>query len=61
MSDDDKLIIDKLIKKGECELDNFKSEFDFSNKKWDKYTKEWKGKDLMESYKNGDNLIIKPS
>ena len=36
-------------------------EFDFSNKKWDKYTKELKGKDLIEIYKNGDNLIIKPS
>jgi lysyl-tRNA synthetase class 2 len=61
ISDDAKLILDKLIKKGECELDKFKSEFDFSNKKWDKYTKELKGKDLIVIYKNGDNLIIKPS
>ena len=61
ISDDAKLILDKLIKKGECGLDNFKSEFDFSNKKWDKYTKELKGKDLIVIYKNGDNLIIKPS
>ena len=61
ISDDAKLILDKLIKEGECGLDNFKSEFDFSNKKWDKYTKELKGKDLIVIYKNGDNLIIKPS
>ena len=33
ISDDAKLILDKLIKEGECGLDNFKSEFDFSNKK----------------------------
>jgi lysyl-tRNA synthetase class 2 len=61
ISDDAKLILDKLLKKGECELDVFKSEFDLSNKKWDKYTKELKGKDLIVIYKNGDNLLIKPS
>ena len=42
-------------------LSFFKSEFDFSNKKWDKYTKELKGKDLIVIYKNGENLLIKPS
>ena len=56
-----KVILDKLIEKGECDLSIFKSEFDFSNKKWDKLTKELKGKDLIKIYKKGDELLIKPS
>jgi len=58
---DAKVILDKLIEKGECDLSIFKSEFDFSNKKWDKLTKELRGKDLINIYKKGDELLIKPS
>ena len=36
-------------------------EFDFSNKKWDKITKELRGKDLIIIYKIDENLFIKPS
>jgi len=61
ISDDAKVVLDKLIKKGECDLSIFKSEFDFSNKKWDKLTKELRGKDLINIYKKGDELLIKPS
>jgi len=61
ISDDAKVILDKLIEKGECDLSIFKSEFDFSNKKWDKLTKELRGKDLINIYKKGDELLIKPS
>ena len=32
--------------------------FDFSNKKWDKYTKELKGKDLIVIYKNEKDIKI---
>ncbi len=61
ITDDAKVILDKLIEKGECDLGIFKSEFDFSNKKWDKLTKELRGKDLINIYKKGDELLIKPS
>ena len=61
ITDDAKFILDKLIEKGECDLNIFKSEFDFSNKKWDKLTKELRGKDLIKIYKKGDELLIKPS
>ena len=61
ITDDAKFILDKLIEKGESDLNIFKSEFDFSNKKWDKLTKELKGKDLIKIYKKGDELLIKPS
>ena len=36
------------------------SNFDFSNKKWDKYTKELKGKDLIIIHKIDESLLIKP-
>ena len=61
ITDDAKVILDKLVEKGECDLSIFKSEFDFSNKKWDKLTKELRGKDLINIYKKGDELLIKPS
>ena len=61
ITDDAKVILDKLIEKGECDLSIFKSEFDFSNKKWDRLTKELRGKDLINIYKKGDELLIKPS
>jgi len=60
ISDDAKVVLDKLLKKGECDLNIFKDEFDFSNKKWDKLTKELKGKDLINIYKKNDGLLIKP-
>ena len=61
ISDEAKIILDSLTKKGECDLNLFKSEFDFSNKKWDKITKELRGKDLIIIYKIDENLFIKPS
>ena len=61
ISDEAKLILDKLIKKGECELNNFKSDFEFSNKKWDKLTKELRGKELITIYKIQETLFIKPN
>jgi len=60
ITDEAKVILNKLIEKGECNLNIFRSEFDFSNKKWDKLTKELRGKDLINIYKRGDELLIKP-
>ena len=61
ISDEAKIILDSLTKKGECDLNLFKTEFDFSNKKWDKITKELRGKDLIIIHKIDENLFIKPS
>ena len=61
ISDEAKIILDSLKKNGECELNLFKSEFDFSNKKWDKITKELRGKDLIIIYKSNEDLFIKAS
>jgi len=61
ITDDAKIILNKLLEKGECDLNIFKSEFDFSNKKWDKLTKELRGKDLINIFKKGGELLIKPS
>ena len=61
ISEEAKLILDNLIKKGECELNNFKSDFEFSNKKWDKLTKELRGKELITIYKIQETLFIKPN
>ena len=61
ISDEAKLIFDKLLQKGECELSDFKSEFDFSNKKWDKLLKELRGKELISVFKDSEILFIKPS
>jgi len=61
ISDEAKIILDSLRKKGECDLNLFKTEFDFSNKKWDKITKELRGKDLIIIHKIDENLFIKPS
>ncbi len=61
ISDEAKIILNSLRKKGECDLNLFKSEFDFSNKKWDKITKELRGKDLIIIYKSDEDLFIKAS
>ena len=61
ISNEAKIILDSLRKKGECDLNLFKTDFDFSNKKWDKITKELRGKDLIIIYKSDENLFIKPS
>ena len=61
ISDEAKIILDSLIKRGECDLNLFKSEFDFSNKKWDKITKELRGKNLIIISKSDDDLFIKAS
>ena len=61
ISDEAKIILDHLRKRGECDLNLFKSEFDFSNKKWDKITKELRGKSLIIISKSDKDLFIKAS
>ena len=61
ISDDAKVVFDKLKNHDEILLNDFKSEFDLSNKKWDKIIKELRGNDLISIIKSEDgNLFIKP-
>ena len=61
ISEDAKVVFDRLKKHDEILLNDFKSEFDLSNKKWDKIKKELRGNDLISIIKSEDgNLFIKP-
>ena len=61
ISEDAKVILNRLKNIEQILLADFKSEFDLSNKKWDKILKELRGSDLVEIFKSDDgNLFIKP-
>ena len=60
ISEDSKLVYNKLKNINETLLVDFKSEFDISNKKWDKILKELRGNDLIDIFKTDDgSLFIK--
>ena len=61
ISEDAKVILNRLKNIEQILLADFKSEFDLSNKKWDKILKELRGSDLVDIFKSDDgNLFIKP-
>ena len=61
ISEDAKVILNRLKNIEQILLADFKSEFDLSNKKWDKILKELRGNDLVDIFKSDDgNLFIKP-
>ena len=61
ISEDAKVIFNRLKNIEQILLADFKSEFDLSNKKWDKILKELRGNDLVHIFKSDDgNLFIKP-
>ena len=61
ISEDAKVIFNRLKNIEQILLTDFKSEFDLSNKKWDKILKELRGNDLVDIFKSDDgNLFIKP-
>ncbi|MFL2631519.1 MAG: lysine--tRNA ligase [Candidatus Marisimplicoccus sp.] len=61
ISEDAKVIFNRLKNIEQILLADFKSEFDLSNKKWDKILKELRGNDLVDIFKSDDgNLFIKP-
>ena len=61
ISEDAKVIFNRLKNVEQILLADFKSEFDLSNKKWDKILKELRGNDLVDFFKSDDgNLFIKP-
>ena len=61
ISEDAKVIFNRLKNIEQILLADFKSEFDLSNKKWDKVLKELRGNDLIDIFKSEDgSLFIKP-
>ena len=61
ISEDAKVIFNRLKDIDQILLTDFKSEFDLSNKKWDKVLKELSGNDLIDIFKSDDgSLFIKP-
>ena len=42
----------------ELNIDDLKSKFDFSNRKWDKFLKELREKDLITIFKSKENQIL---
>lgn len=61
ISEDAKVIFNRLKNIEQILLADFKSEFHLSNKKWDKILKELRGNDLIDIFKSDDdNLFIKP-
>ena len=61
ISEDAKVIFNRLKNIRQILLADFKSEFDLSNKKWDKVLKELRGNDLIDIFKSDDgSLFIKP-
>ena len=61
ISEDAKVIFNRLKNIEQILLADFKSEFDLSNKKWDKVLKELRGNDLIDIFKSDDgSLFIKP-
>ena len=60
ISEDAKVVINRLKNIEQILLADFKSEFDLSNKKWDKILKELRGNDLIDIFKSDDgSLFIK--
>ena len=61
ISEDSKVVLNKLKNINEILLVDFKSEFEISNKKWDKILKELRKNDLIEIFKaDNGSLFIKP-
>ena len=61
ISEDAKVIFNRLKNIEQILLADFKSEFDLSNKKWDKVLKELRGNNLIDIFKSDDgSLFIKP-
>ena len=61
ISEDAKVIFNRLKNIEQILLADFKSEFDLSNKKWDKILKELRENDLIDIFKSDDDsLFIKP-
>lgn len=61
ISEDAKVIFNRLKNIEQIFLADFKSKFDLSNKKWDKILKELRENDLIDIFKSDDDsLFIKP-
>ncbi len=62
ISDELSKILDVIKNKEELNINDLKSKFNFSNKKWDKFLKELREKELITIIKDKENqILIKPS
>jgi len=61
VSEESSKILSVIKNNKELNIDDLKSKFDFSNKKWDKFLKELREKGLITIIKNKDNqILVKP-
>ena len=62
ISEESSKILNVIKDKKELNIDDLKSKFDFSNKKWDKFLKELREKELITIIKDKENqILVKPS
>ena len=62
ISDELSKILDVIKNKEELNINDLKSKFNFSNKKWDKFLKELREKGLISIIKDKENqILVKPS
>ena len=62
ISDELSKILDVIKNKEELNINDLKSKFNFSNKKWDKFLKELREKELITIIKDKENqILVKPS
>ena len=58
ISEEASKILNVIKNNKELNIDDLKSKFDFSNKKWDKFLKELREKDLITVIENKENQIL---
>jgi lysyl-tRNA synthetase class 2 len=58
ISEESSKILSVIKNNKELNIDDLKSKFDFSNKKWDKFLKELREKGLITIIKNKENQIL---
>ena len=58
LSEESYKILNVIKNNNELSIDDLKSKFDFSNRKWDKFLKELREKDLITIFKSKENQIL---
>jgi lysyl-tRNA synthetase class 2 len=58
LSEESSKILNVIKNNNELSIDDLKSKFDFSNRKWDKFLKELREKDLITIFKSKENQIL---
>jgi len=58
LSEESSKILNVIKNNNELNIDDLKSKFDFSNRKWDKFLKELREKNLITIFKSKENQIL---